>query len=122
MKTLFIGFRGKHNTSAMLVHQLSKDPLLLTNSFAGLERDILTHFCRIILSNLCFEFQKFPKPIKIVFLRIYSSLLGCNKTLEIHFSQACHKKTNPFRIGLFVRLEIWKTDSPGRSWANPSVG
>lgn len=42
MKTLFTGFRGKHNTSAMLVHQLSKDPLLLTNSFAGLERDILS--------------------------------------------------------------------------------
>ena len=42
MKTLFIGFRGKHNTSAMLVHQLSKDPFLLTNSFAGLERDILS--------------------------------------------------------------------------------
>ena len=42
MKTLFTGFRGKHNTSAMLVHQLSKDSLLLTNSFAGLERDILS--------------------------------------------------------------------------------
>lgn len=42
MKTLFIGFRGKNNTSAMLVRQLSKDSLLLTNSFAGLERDILS--------------------------------------------------------------------------------
>ena len=42
MKTLFIGFRGKHNASAMLAHQLSKDSLLLTNSFAGLERDILS--------------------------------------------------------------------------------
>lgn len=42
MKTLFIGFKGKNNTSAMLVHQLSKDSLLLTNSFAGLERDILS--------------------------------------------------------------------------------
>lgn len=42
MKTLFIGFKGKNNTSAMLVHQLSKDFLLLTNSFAGLERDILS--------------------------------------------------------------------------------
>ena len=42
MKTLFIGFKGKNNTSAMLVRQLSKDSLLLTNSFAGLERDILS--------------------------------------------------------------------------------
>lgn len=42
MKTLFIGFKGKNNTSAMLVHQLSKDSLLLTNSIAGLERDILS--------------------------------------------------------------------------------
>ena len=42
MKTLFIGFNGKNNTSAMLVHQLNKDSLLLTNSFPGLERDILS--------------------------------------------------------------------------------
>ena len=42
MKTLFIGFKGKNNTSAMLVHQLGKDFLLLTNSFTGLERDILS--------------------------------------------------------------------------------
>lgn len=42
MKTLFIGFKGKNNTSAMLVHQLDRDSLLLTNSFEGLEKDILS--------------------------------------------------------------------------------
>ena len=42
MKTLFIGFRGMNNTSAMLVHQLGRDSLLLTNSFEGLEKDILS--------------------------------------------------------------------------------
>ena len=31
-----------NNTSAMLVHQLGRDSLLLTNSFEGLEKDILS--------------------------------------------------------------------------------
>ena len=42
MKTLFIGFRGKNNTSSQLVNQLDEDILLLTNSFSGLEKDILS--------------------------------------------------------------------------------
>lgn len=42
MKTLFIGFKGKNNTSAMLTHNLGGDFLLLTNSFDGLEKDILS--------------------------------------------------------------------------------
>ena len=37
---LFVGFKGKNNASGMLVEQLSHDPLLLTNSFPGLRRDI----------------------------------------------------------------------------------
>ena len=39
-KILFIGFKGKNNTSGMLANLLSSDPLLLTNSFSGLRRDI----------------------------------------------------------------------------------
>ncbi len=42
MKTLFIGFKGKNNTSAQIVNQLDGDVLLLTNSFSGLETDILS--------------------------------------------------------------------------------
>lgn len=42
MSTLFIGFKGKNNASAMPVHQLGGDFLLLTNSFEGLEKDILS--------------------------------------------------------------------------------
>ena len=42
MKTLFIGFRGKNNTSSQIVNQLGEDILLLTNSFSGLEKDILS--------------------------------------------------------------------------------
>ena len=37
---LFVGFKGKNNTSSVLVEQLSVDHLLLTNSFGGLKKDI----------------------------------------------------------------------------------
>lgn len=37
---LFVGFKGKNNSSGVLVEQLSLNHLLLTNSFAGLRRDI----------------------------------------------------------------------------------
>ena len=42
MKILFIGFKGKNNTSSQLVNQLGENILLLTNSFSGLEKDILS--------------------------------------------------------------------------------
>ena len=37
---LFIGFKGKNNTSSALAKSISADSYLLTNSFAGLKRDI----------------------------------------------------------------------------------
>ncbi len=39
-RILFAGFRGKNNASGILAEQLSPEPLLLTNSFAGLRADI----------------------------------------------------------------------------------
>ncbi|MBR7088932.1 MAG: hypothetical protein IKI46_00360 [Lachnospiraceae bacterium] len=39
-KTLFVGFKGKNNSSGLLAESISPDHLLLTNSFAGLKRDI----------------------------------------------------------------------------------
>ena len=39
-RILFTGFRGTRNASGLLAEQLSGDCCLLTNSFAGLERDI----------------------------------------------------------------------------------
>ena len=42
MKILYIGFKGKNNTSSRLVNQLGENTLLLTNSFSGLEKDILS--------------------------------------------------------------------------------
>ena len=39
-KVLFVGFIGKNNSSAMLAERISSEHLLLTNSFAGLKRDI----------------------------------------------------------------------------------
>ncbi len=39
-KVLYIGFKGKNNSSSMLVNSLSSQGCLLTNSFAGLKKDI----------------------------------------------------------------------------------
>lgn len=40
METLFIGFKGKNNSSFQLVSQINGDRLFLTNSFEGLKKDI----------------------------------------------------------------------------------
>ena len=40
MNKIHIGFKGKNNASCMLVKSISADSCLLTNSFAGLKRDI----------------------------------------------------------------------------------
>ena len=37
---LYVGFKGNNNSSARLVQALSGQSCLLTNSFAGLKRDI----------------------------------------------------------------------------------
>lgn len=40
MSRLFVGFKGQHNASCILVNALSEKPHLLTNSFDRLEKDI----------------------------------------------------------------------------------
>ena len=40
MRILYVGFKGKNNTSFQLVSTLDSERLFLTNSFAGVERDI----------------------------------------------------------------------------------
>lgn len=45
MNTLFTAFKGKNNTSFQLVSRLSGNALFLTNSFAGLEKDISSVDC-----------------------------------------------------------------------------
>ena len=40
MNTTFVGFKGKNNASCILAKALSKEPILLTNSYNGLKRDI----------------------------------------------------------------------------------
>ena len=42
MKKLYTAFKGSHNTSFQLVNQINGDRLFLTNSFQGLEKDILS--------------------------------------------------------------------------------
>ena len=39
-RKLYIGFKGKNNTSCILVQSISKNHYLLTNSFGGLKKDI----------------------------------------------------------------------------------
>ncbi|MBR5540007.1 MAG: hypothetical protein IKU56_01330 [Clostridia bacterium] len=41
MKTLYTAFKGKNNTSYQLVAAINGESLLLTNSFQGIERDIV---------------------------------------------------------------------------------
>ncbi len=40
MQSMFIGFKGANNSSCRIVRALSAQPVLLTNSFAGVARDI----------------------------------------------------------------------------------
>lgn len=40
MSVLYVGFKGKHNTSCQLVSALNGEILLLTNSFQGIRRDL----------------------------------------------------------------------------------
>jgi len=40
MNNIYLGFKGQNNSSAILVNSLSGQKSLLTNSFAGLKRDI----------------------------------------------------------------------------------
>ena len=39
-KKLFVGFKGKNNSSSMLVSLISSEHFLLTNSFEGVRKDI----------------------------------------------------------------------------------
>ncbi len=45
MKTLYTAFKGKNNTSYQLVSRIDNNSLFLTNSFTGLEKDILRIEC-----------------------------------------------------------------------------
>lgn len=51
MSVLYVGFKGKHNTSCQLVSALNGENLFLTNSFQGIRRDLaaLPHFCDSVI-------------------------------------------------------------------------
>ena len=48
-RTLFVGFKGKHNSSNILASSLSLQSIMLTNSFSGLRKDF---------ERLAFDFDK----------------------------------------------------------------
>ena len=64
---LFIGFKGKNNSSNILVSSLSSQPCLLTNSFTGLKKDI--------------------EELSPDYAKVY--LFGVNKNLSDSFSIEC---------------------------------
>ena len=70
MRTLYTAFKGENNTSYQLVTALNKPFVLLTNSFQGVERDIVKikeHFDAIIMIGIdkslknCIRFEKNAK-------------------------------------------------------------
>ena len=55
MRILYVGFKGKNNTSFQLVSALDGERLFLTNSFSGIERDIealSTDFDAVVMFGL----------------------------------------------------------------------
>ena len=72
-KNLYRGFKGKNNSSSMLVNSLSSQGCLLTNSFAGLKKDI---------NNLSVDYDE-----------VY--LIGVDKTLTDSFRiEQCAEREN----------------------------
>lgn len=55
MRILYVGFKGKNNTSFQMVSALDGERLFLTNSFSGIERDIeamSTDFDAVVMFGL----------------------------------------------------------------------
>ena len=84
--TLFVGFKGKNNSSNILVSSLSSQPCLLTNSFTGLKKDI---------EELSSDYDE-----------VY--LLGVNKDLSDSFSIECVAEKDGKRLESKLDLEELK--------------
>lgn len=84
--TLFIGFKGKNNSSNILVSSLSSNHILLTNSFTGLKKDI---------EELSSDYDE-----------VY--LFGVNKNLNDSFSIECVAEKDGKRLESKLDLEELK--------------
>ena len=84
--TLFVGFKGKNNSSSILVSSLSSQPCLLTNSFTGLKKDI---------EELSSDYDE-----------VY--LFGVNKNLSDSFSIECVAEKDGKRLESKLDLEELK--------------
>ena len=84
--TLFVGFKGKNNSSNILVSSLSSQPCLLTNSFTGLKKDI---------EELSSDYDE-----------VY--LFGVNKDLSDSFSIECVAEKDGKRLESKLDLEELK--------------
>ena len=82
--TLFVGFKGKNNSSNILVSSVSSQPCLLTNSFTGLKKDI---------EELSSDYDE-----------VY--LFGVNKNLCDTFSIECFAEKDGKRLESKLDLEI----------------
>ena len=85
-KILYIGFKGKNNSSSMLVNSLSSQGCLLTNSFVGLKKDI---------DNLSVDYDE-----------VY--LFGVDKTLTDSFriEQCADKENTRLTTALDLKVDL----------------
>ena len=83
---LFVGFKGKNNSSNILVSSVSSQHCLLTNSFAGLKKDI---------EELSSDYDE-----------VY--LFGVNKNLTDSFSIECTAEKDGKRLNSKLDLEELK--------------
>ena len=84
MKTLYVGFKGIHNSSNKLVQNLQGEKYFLTNSFEGLKRDI---------ENLVGEYEQ-----------VY--MFGLDKALKdsVRIEKMCRER---WRTNLYANAVIW---------------
>jgi len=86
LRILHIGFKGKNNSSYRLISELSGQKLFLTNSFAGLQNDIMSitgEYDLIIMLGLDASLQE------MVRMELVAELGGIKRTTAVDFSAMC---------------------------------
>ena len=80
MKILYTGFKGKNNASCQLLSRITGDKLFLTNSFAGLKRDIISISGKYDLAIMFGLDKNLKNSIRVETVAEYD---GCRMTTEL---------------------------------------
>ncbi len=121
IREAYIGFKGRKNSSSMLVKALSQHHILLTNSFTGIKKDIgllpadydvvyffgvdknLTDSFRI---EQCAEKDR-SRLLKFVYYSVFMSILYRTKVVQIWYKkEAGSAKTLSLRISKTTKSSI----------------